>query len=110
MDDLGIFASILGHIGDGNFHESIMYNRNDPVERAKVEKSVYAMVNLALEMEGSCTGEHGVGLGKKQSLLKEVGPDTIDVMRSIKRSLDPNFLLNPGKVFEATRSLEAALS
>ncbi|KAK2734290.1 hypothetical protein FQN55_002838 [Onygenales sp. PD_40] len=109
MDDLGIFASILGHIGDGNFHESIMYNRNDPVERAKVEKSVYAMVNLALEMEGSCTGEHGVGLGKKQSLLKEVGPDTIDVMRSIKRSLDPNFLLNPGKVFEATRSLEAAL-
>ncbi|KAK2805576.1 hypothetical protein FQN50_006091 [Emmonsiellopsis sp. PD_5] len=110
MDDLGIFASILGHIGDGNFHESIMYNRNDPVERAKVEKSVYAMVNLALEMEGSCTGEHGVGLGKKQSLLKEVGPDTIDVMRSIKRSLDPKFLLNPGKVFEATRSLEAALS
>ncbi|PGH12156.1 glycolate oxidase, subunit GlcD [Helicocarpus griseus UAMH5409] len=109
MDNLGIFASILGHIGDGNFHESIMYNRHDPIERAKVEKSVYDMVNLALEMEGSCTGEHGVGLGKKQSLLKEVGPETIDVMRSIKKSLDPNWLLNPGKVFEATRSMEEKL-
>ncbi|OAX85436.1 glycolate oxidase, subunit GlcD [Emergomyces africanus] len=110
MDKLGLFASILGHIGDGNFHESILYNRNDPVQRAKVEKSVYDMVDLALEMDGSCTGEHGVGLGKKKSLLKEVGPDTIDVMRSIKRSLDPHWLLNPGKVFEATRGLEERLA
>lgn len=55
MDELGLFASILGHIGDGNFHESILYNKNDPVQRAKVEKSVYDMVNLALEMDGSCT-------------------------------------------------------
>ncbi|EGE82776.2 D-lactate dehydrogenase (cytochrome) [Blastomyces dermatitidis ATCC 18188] len=110
MDDLGLFASILGHIGDGNFHESILYNKKDPAQRAKVEKSVYDMVNLALEMDGSCTGEHGVGLGKKQSLVKEVGSDTIDVMRSIKRSLDPLWLLNPGKVFEATRSLEENLT
>ncbi|KAG5304311.1 oxidoreductase [Histoplasma capsulatum G186AR] len=108
MDNLGLFASIVGHIGDGNFHESILYNKEDPVQRAKVEKSVYDMVNLALEMDGSCTGEHGVGLGKKQSLLKEVGSDTIEVMRSIKRSLDPHWLLNPGKIFEATRSLEEA--
>jgi D-lactate dehydrogenase (cytochrome) len=55
LDDLGLFASILGHIGDGNFHESIMYNRSDPTERAKVEKVVYDMVDRALEMEGSCT-------------------------------------------------------
>lgn len=55
MDNLGLFASIVGHIGDGNFHESILYNKEDPVQRAKVEKSVYDMVNLALEMDGSCT-------------------------------------------------------
>ncbi|KAJ5472989.1 hypothetical protein N7530_006990 [Penicillium desertorum] len=98
--DLGLFASILGHIGDGNFHASIMYDRNNPTERERVEKVVYDMVDRGLEMEGSCTGEHGIGLGKKGSLKKEVGPDTINVMRSIKRSLDPNWLLNPGKIFD----------
>ncbi|KAL1968034.1 hypothetical protein VTN77DRAFT_2163 [Rasamsonia byssochlamydoides] len=100
LDDLGIFASLLGHIGDGNFHESIMYNRHDPAERERVEKCVYNMVDRALEMEGSCTGEHGIGLGKKESLLKELGPDTINVMRSIKLALDPHWLLNPGKIFD----------
>ncbi|CAL5866458.1 uncharacterized protein PFLUO_LOCUS666 [Penicillium psychrofluorescens] len=99
--DLGIFTSILGHIGDGNFHASIMYDRQKPEERAKVEKLVHDMVDRALEMEGSCTGEHGVGLGKKSSLKKELGPGTIDVMRSVKRSLDPHWLLNPGKIFDA---------
>ncbi|OQE24174.1 hypothetical protein PENFLA_c010G03648 [Penicillium flavigenum] len=98
--DLGLFASILGHIGDGNFHASIMYDRNNPAERERVEKVVYDMVDRGLEMEGSCTGEHGIGLGKKGSLKKEVGLDTINVMRSIKRSLDPNWLLNPGKIFD----------
>ena len=53
--DLGLFASILGHIGDGNFHASIMYDRNDPTERARVEKVVYDMVDRGLDMEGSCT-------------------------------------------------------
>lgn len=55
LDGLGLFASILGHIGDGNFHSSIMYNRHDPAERERVEKVVYDMVDRALEMEGSCT-------------------------------------------------------
>jgi FAD/FMN-containing dehydrogenase len=73
MDDLGLFASILGHIGDGNFHESIMYNGKDPKERAAVEKCVHDMVDRALEMDGTCTGEHGIGLGKKESLQKELG-------------------------------------
>lgn len=137
MDALGIFASILGHIGDGNFHESIMYNRRDPAQRARVEKCVHDMVDRALAMEGSCTvvppplpaslfililptpfavrhketqltrmclqGEHGIGIGKKDSLLKELGPDTIDVMRSLKRALDPHWLLNPGKIFDYSR-------
>ncbi|KAL1959632.1 hypothetical protein VTO42DRAFT_1667 [Malbranchea cinnamomea] len=102
LDQLGIFASILGHVGDSNYHSSVMYDRKNPEEVAKVEKFVYDMVDQALEMEGSCTGEHGVGLGKKQSLLKELGPETIEVMRTIKRSLDPYWLLNPGKIFDAT--------
>lgn len=99
-----------------------MYDAKDPVQRANVEKCVYDMVDRALEMEGSCTvsapihhialhltdlqGEHGIGLGKKDSLVKELGPDTIDVMRSVKRSLDPYWLLNPGKIFEPTRAQE----
>ena len=101
MDDLGLFASILGHIGDGNFHESIMYNSKDPKERAAVEKCVHDMVDRALEMEGTCTGEHGIGLGKKASLQKELGLETINVMRSIKGALDPYWLMNPGKIMDA---------
>jgi D-lactate dehydrogenase (cytochrome) len=82
MDDLGLFASILGHIGDGNFHESIIYNRQDPNELKKVETCVKNMVKRALEMEGTCTGEHSIGWGKKESLVWEVGPDTLGVMVS----------------------------
>ncbi|KAF2477293.1 D-lactate dehydrogenase mitochondrial precursor [Lindgomyces ingoldianus] len=100
MDDLGLFASILGHIGDGNFHESIMYDSKNPKERAAVEKCIKDMVNRALEMEGTCTGEHGVGLGKKDSLMRELGLDTINVMKSIKSALDPHWLMNPGKIMD----------
>ncbi|KAF2435680.1 D-lactate dehydrogenase mitochondrial precursor [Tothia fuscella] len=100
MDDLGLFASMLGHIGDGNFHESILYNGQDPKERAAVEKCIHDMVDRALEMEGTCTGEHGIGLGKKESLVKELGLDTIGVMQSIKGALDPNWLMNPGKIID----------
>lgn len=100
MDELGLFASILGHIGDGNFHESIMYNRKDPVERAKVEECVKNMVKRALNMEGTCTGEHSIGWGKKESLFWEVGPETLSVMRAIKQSLDPLWIMNPGKIMD----------
>ncbi|TQV93486.1 glycolate oxidase, subunit GlcD [Cordyceps javanica] len=100
MDSLGMFASILGHIGDGNFHESIMYNKNDPQELEKVERCVHNMVNRALNMEGTCTGEHSIGWGKKESLLKELGQETVDVMAMIKQSLDPRWILNPGKIMD----------
>ncbi|KAI1629022.1 D-lactate dehydrogenase [Exophiala viscosa] len=104
LDDLGLFASILGHIGDGNFHASILYNRKDPAERERVEHVVHNMVDRALEMEGTCTGEHGIGLGKKQSLIDELGVDTINVMQTLKRSLDPHWLMNPGKIFDAVNA------
>jgi len=102
MDDLGLFASILGHVGDGNFHESIMYNRRNKEEREKVETCVKNMVKRALEMEGTCTGEHSIGWGKKESLLWEVGPDTLGVMKAIKQALDPKWIMNPGKIFDRT--------
>ncbi|EPS37434.1 hypothetical protein H072_8902 [Dactylellina haptotyla CBS 200.50] len=100
LDDLGMFASVLGHIGDGNFHESIMYDKTNPKERAAVEQCVHTMVDRALEMEGTCTGEHGVGLGKKEYLIKELGLETIGVMRKLKLALDPLWLLNPGKIVD----------
>ncbi|OBT49337.1 hypothetical protein VE00_00334 [Pseudogymnoascus sp. WSF 3629] len=100
MDDLGLFASILGHIGDGNFHESIMYDSRVPGEKEKVEQCVKNMVVRALEMEGTCTGEHGVGMGKKDALRMEVGEETIAVMKSIKLSLDPYWIMNPGKIMD----------
>ncbi|KAJ1336041.1 D-lactate dehydrogenase (cytochrome) [Microdochium nivale] len=100
MDELGLFASILGHIGDGNFHESIMYNRQDPVELAKVETCVKNMVKRAIEMDGTCTGEHAIGWGKKVALEWEVGPDTLAVMRQLKLALDPRWIMNPGKIMD----------
>lgn len=98
MDDLGLFASILGHIGDGNFHESIIYNATKPEEREKVEACVSNMVKRALDMEGTCTGEHSIGWGKKESLRWEVGPETLAVMKSLKQALDPLWIMNPGKI------------
>lgn len=97
---MGLFASILGHVGDGNFHESIMYNKKDPKERAMVERCVENMVRRAIEMDGTCTGEHSIGWGKKQSLLLEVGPETVEVMRTLKGALDPLWIMNPGKIMD----------
>ena len=100
MDELGLFAGILGHVGDGNFHEGIMYNKDVPGERAKVEKCVKNMVRRALDMEGTCTGEHSIGWGKKESLLWEVGPETLAIMATLKRALDPRWVMNPGKIMD----------
>lgn len=66
---MGLFATILGHIGDGNFHMGVLYNRKDPKERAAVEKCVYSMVDRALEMDGTCTGEVGFATGVSTYLL-----------------------------------------
>ncbi|OMP81945.1 D-lactate dehydrogenase [cytochrome], mitochondrial [Diplodia seriata] len=100
ISGLGMFASMLGHVGDGNFHSAIFYDRTDPEQVEKVKRVVYKMVDKALEMEGTCTGEHSVGLSKKASLVKELGPETISVMRELKRALDPHSLMNPGKIFD----------
>ena len=90
----------MGHIGDGNFHASILYDPKVARERAAVEKCVHDMVGRALEMDGTCTGEHGIGLGKKKSLIQELGLDTIGVMAKVKAALDPYWLMNPGKIVD----------
>ena len=79
-EKIGLKATVKGHVGDSNFHENIYYDATKTEERAKAEKLVKDMVRRALEMEGTCTGEHGIGYGKKDSLVQEVGEDTITAM------------------------------
>jgi D-lactate dehydrogenase (cytochrome) len=72
-----------------------------PAEHAAVDRVYSAMVRRALEMGGTCTGEHGIGMGKKDKLVLEYGAEVVDLMRSIKQAWDPNQILNPGKIFGA---------
>jgi D-lactate dehydrogenase (cytochrome) len=89
---------LLGHIGDGNFHLILLVDPDKPEETALAKRFNKRLVERALRMEGTCTGEHGIGLGKMDSMRMELGEDVIDVMRDIKRLLDPENLMNPGKV------------
>ncbi|KAL2814867.1 hypothetical protein BDW59DRAFT_177802 [Aspergillus cavernicola] len=97
---LGVFSSVVGHVGDGNFHEAFMYDPKNAAQQSAVEDAVGKMMDCALEMEGTVSGEHAIGMGKMECLLKEVGPDTIHVMKLLKLVLDPKWIMNPGKVFE----------
>lgn len=94
----GLTAPIVGHVGDGNFHLSFLVDVNDPGEMAAAEEVNDKVVMRALAMGGTCTGEHGVGSGKMRHLEAEHGPG-IEVMRAIKRALDPLNIMNPGKIF-----------
>ena len=91
-------APVLGHVGDGNFHMAIVVDRNSPEEIAEAERLNRLLVTKALELGGTCTGEHGIGLGKREFLLQEHG-EGVAVMRAIKQALDPSNILNPGKLF-----------
>lgn len=96
LQALGLPGGIVGHVGDGNFHALIMMNMEDPDEVARAQEFNGRIVEYALERGGTCTGEHGVGLGKQKYQQQEHGA-ALDVMEKIKRALDPNNLLNPGK-------------
>jgi D-lactate dehydrogenase (cytochrome) len=96
--DSNLIAPIVGHIGDGNFHLSIMVDRDAPAEVANVKAFSERLVERALAMDGTCTGEHGVGQGKMKYLLSEHGPAALAAMRSIKQALDPLDIMNPGKI------------
>ena len=91
-------SPIVGHVGDGNFHALILVNPDDPQETARAELLNEKIVRLALSMQGTCTGEHGIGLHKMDYLVEELGDDAVDLMRSLKRTFDPDNILNPGKI------------
>jgi D-lactate dehydrogenase (cytochrome) len=91
-------ATIVGHVGDGNFHVVFVLDPDSKEEAAEAEQLNRRLVERALAMDGTCTGEHGIGLGKQDWLVAELG-ETVDLMRTIKRALDPKDLFNPGKIF-----------
>jgi D-lactate dehydrogenase (cytochrome) len=95
----GLTAPIVGHVGDGNFHTVILIDPADPAALDRAYALDGKIVARALSLGGSCTGEHGIGIGKREFLEQEVGPEVLAVMRSVKAALDPKGILNPGKIF-----------
>jgi D-lactate dehydrogenase (cytochrome) len=96
------FPSVLvGHVGDGNFHAILLIDPNSPEEFAASEQANAGIVRLALSMGGTCTGEHGIGLHKIGFLSEEAGPEAIELMATLKRSFDPDGILNPGKILSS---------
>jgi len=96
---LGLKAPMVGHVGDGNFHAIIGYDPSKDGEYEKIRTLSNKLIDKTLELEGTITGEHGIGLHKKAYLLKEHG-DNIPLMKTIKRSIDQNNIMNPGKIFD----------
>ena len=99
VNKVGLRAPMVGHLGDGNFHVLFPYNPNDKEAYKKIREFSNKLIDKTLELKGTITGEHGVGLHKKSYLLKE-HPDNIPLMKTIKRSVDPNNIMNPGKIFD----------
>jgi D-lactate dehydrogenase (cytochrome) len=95
----GLVAPIVGHVGDGNFHLSLLVDLNDADEVTRTKALLERLIDRALAMDGTCTGEHGVGQGKMKYLLAEHGEPALATMRAIKRALDPLDIFNPGKIF-----------
>ena len=99
--ELGLTASIVGHVGDGNFHTCVLLDPDDPADIARGEEFHSRLVHRALDADGTCTGEHGVGYGKARFLVEEHGRPAVEMMRAIKRALDPDGIFNPGKTASA---------
>jgi len=99
VQEAGLPYFLVGHVGDGNFHIAYLIDPDDAKERALAERLSAQLVHRALRLDGTCSGEHGVGLHKMDFLIEEAGAATVDVMRTIKRALDPDNILNPGKIF-----------
>lgn len=100
LDEIKLDGGILGHVGDGNYHALLMIDMNNPEEVKKAETFNAAIVQYALERGGTCTGEHGVGVGKNKYQRQEHGA-ALDLMATIKKAIDPDNLFNPGKIIES---------
>ncbi|KAI5124080.1 hypothetical protein M0805_003907 [Coniferiporia weirii] len=97
LAECGLKAGVVGHVGDGNFHALILFH--DDAELQKVSECVHRLVHRALALDGTCTGEHGVGVGKKEYLTEELGAGTVELMKRVKNAIDPNHIMNPGKLY-----------
>jgi D-lactate dehydrogenase (cytochrome) len=94
-------STIVGHVGDGNFHVLMLLDPDSQEEWEESERLNHRLVTQAIDADGTCTGEHGIGLHKKQFMAHEHGEDVLDLMRSLKKAFDPNNILNPGKILDA---------
>src|SRR5207248_1212702 len=94
---LGLMVATYGHAGDGNLHANVLYD--GPEDRPRVDEAVEAIVRTAVELGGTITGEHGVGLAKKKFLALEQGSELIALQRKLQRFFDPAGIMNPGKIF-----------
>lgn len=93
-----MIAPIVGHVGDGNFHTVTLVDMDDPQDVAKAKSFISRMIERSLAMGGTATGEHGVGQGKRKYMEAEHGAPTLAAMRAIKSALDPQGIMNPGKL------------
>ncbi|WP_295447058.1 FAD-linked oxidase C-terminal domain-containing protein, partial [uncultured Pseudophaeobacter sp.] len=100
-EELNLIAPVVGHAGDGNFHASLLVDKTDADEALRAVEFISWLNDMAISMDGTCTGEHGIGQGKRPYLVKELGQGTVDVMAAIKRAMDPDNILNPGKILPA---------
>jgi D-lactate dehydrogenase (cytochrome) len=101
LERLKLLSPIVGHVGDGNFHCSLVCDVDDPDEMARGEDFMHRLVERAQSMDGTCTGEHGIGQGKQKYLKAELGIEAIEAMRALKQALDPQNIFNPGKILPA---------
>lgn len=98
LETVGLLSPIVGHVGDGNFHCSMLVDVDDSDEMRRADAFLHRLVERAQAMGGTCTGEHGVGQGKQKYLETELGPEAVQAMRALKAALDPNNIFNPGKI------------
>jgi len=97
--DYGLQVAAFGHAGDGNIHVNLMIDPDDPEERARAKRAERVLFERVVALEGSITGEHGIGFAKKPYISIELGPEEIALMKRVKAAFDPNGILNPGKIF-----------
>jgi D-lactate dehydrogenase (cytochrome) len=98
----GFHSGFIGHVGDGNFHLGLYADYSDREQSRRAHEFHERLVRRAIAMDGTCTGEHGIGCGKMEFLEEELG-EAVDVMRMLKRALDPENLMNPGKIIHLER-------
>ncbi|KAH6802816.1 FAD-linked oxidases family protein, partial [Perilla frutescens var. frutescens] len=98
LDASPLLCTVIAHAGDGNFHSVILFDPKKEEQRKEAERLNCFIVHATLDMDGTCTGEHGVGTGKMKYLEKELGMEALQTMKRIKAALDPNDIMNPGKL------------